>query len=71
MTTTTTTTTDDHAALGVIRKLASEGHAMRYIADALNLARVPTPSGKPGTRWHALSVSRVASKHGVRIGWAR
>lgn len=51
----------DHreAALALIRELASQGHAVRYIARALDIAGIPTPSGKPGATWSTTAVGRL------------
>jgi hypothetical protein len=42
-----TTTTNREAALAIIRELAPAGHAYAYIAKALDLAGIPTLSGRP------------------------
>ena len=59
--------TNDHraAALRIIRELAPQGHAVRYIARALDIARIPTPSGKPGLAWSTAAVGRLMRAEGI------
>jgi hypothetical protein len=54
--------------LSRMRSLAAQGHNTEYIAEALNRARVPTPSGQAQARWHRETVRRLAVRHGIRVG---
>jgi hypothetical protein len=54
--------------LSRVRSLAAQGHNTAYIAEALNRARVPAPSGFAEARWHRETIRRLAVRHGIRIG---
>ena len=56
-------------ATALIAQLAREGNARDYIVGALNRAKVPTLSGRPGTKWSAWSVEKLAKEAGVPIGY--
>lgn len=62
----------DHreAALAIIRDLARQGHAVRYIARALDIAGIPTPSGKPGAPWTLRPSARLGTSLPKRSGSA-
>lgn len=67
----TTSTDQREAALKLIREMAAQGHAYSYIARALDIARIETPSGRPGTRWDRKAVYRLAQAHGIAVGFSR
>ena len=50
------------AALVIVRDLRAQGHAVGYIAEALNRRGIPTLSGRPGTRWAKGSVFALMQK---------
>jgi hypothetical protein len=71
MTNTKLTRDADHQrALECIRELAQHGHAFGYIAKALSLRGIPTPSGHTAT-WHKGAVSRIAKAHGIAARYRR
>jgi hypothetical protein len=54
-------------ALSVIRELAAQGHSSRYIANALDIRRVPRLTARART-WNAGTVWRLMQQHGIKIG---
>jgi hypothetical protein len=47
-------------AIDLITKLVASGHSATYIANALNLRRIPSPRGK---RWAHAAVKRICEQH--------
>src|ERR1700733_9831825 len=47
-------------AIDLIAKLVAEGNSATYIANALNLRRIPSPRGK---RWAHAAVKRICEQH--------
>jgi hypothetical protein len=43
---------DRARAIALITQLTAQGHTVRYIAEALDRARIPTLSGRPGAKWN-------------------
>ncbi len=43
---------DRARAVALIAKLSAQHHTVRYIAEALDRAGIPTLSGRPGALWH-------------------
>ena len=56
---------DRQRAIEIIRELAAQGHALSYIAKALDIRGVPTPSGRPGVSWDQSAVRRIVRRHGI------
>src|ERR1700733_2247541 len=50
-------------ALALISHLVSEGHSATYIANALNLERIPSPRGR---KWAHAAVKRECEKAGLK-----
>ena len=54
----------DDAIVSTIRALAADGHALEAIAAHLNRNDFRAPRGG---RWVRMQVSRVATKHGIKV----
>jgi hypothetical protein len=55
------------AALALVRPLAGKGHALTYLAGALNRAGIPTLGGRVGARWTHQGVRRLADAEGIKL----
>jgi hypothetical protein len=62
---------DRQRALEIIRELAAQGHALSYIAKALDIRGVPTLCGRPGARWRHQRIGELARQYGIAIGFGR
>jgi hypothetical protein len=60
---------DRTRAVELIRDLAAQGHMSTFIAKALNLQSIPTPSGRPGARWDHSAVIRIARRYMIAVGY--
>jgi hypothetical protein len=56
-------------AIELIRTFASKGDSLSYVANALNLAGIPTITGRG--RWYPQNVKRLAEREGIKVQFGR